>query len=71
LGQSKAGTEDDLKYAETLLLHATQLYNASYSIRPYVKYSTSIPSIKTAYGSTGKVTEKALMHHANTTSSFR
>jgi hypothetical protein len=53
LATSNAGNGDDAKYAEILLVHATQLYNSSHSIMPYSKYQFSVPTIATVYGSTG------------------
>lgn len=54
LAQSKAGNQEDSKYADILLVHATQLYNASHSILPYSRYQSSVPTVVDAYASTGK-----------------
>ncbi|KAI8095551.1 Six-hairpin glycosidase-like protein [Thamnidium elegans] len=52
LAQSKAGNQEDSKYAETLLMHATQLYNSSHNIFPYSRYQTSVHAVEDAYAST-------------------
>lgn len=53
LATTGAGNDDDVTYADTLLVHATQLFNASHNILPYTKYQASVPEIFTVYGSTG------------------
>jgi predicted transcriptional regulator len=50
--------EDDRKYADTLLKHATQLYSASRTILPYLKYHKSVPTMKHAYKSSGTAKKK-------------
>lgn len=53
LAKSTSGIQEDYQYAELLLMHATQLHNASYEILPHVRYQTSVPSVESAYASTG------------------
>lgn len=45
--------QDDRKYADTLLSHATQLYSAARNILPYSRYHKSVPTMKHVYSSSG------------------
>ncbi|KAL9557059.1 hypothetical protein MBANPS3_001585 [Mucor bainieri] len=52
--------QDDRKYADTLLTHATQLYSAARNILPYSRYHKSVPTMKHVYSSSGYVDELLL-----------
>ncbi|CAO3653110.1 unnamed protein product [Mucor fragilis] len=52
--------QDDRKYADTLLSHATQLYSAARNILPYSRYHKSVPTMKHVYSSSGYVDELLL-----------
>ncbi|KAI8639883.1 Six-hairpin glycosidase-like protein [Parasitella parasitica] len=52
--------EDDRKYADTLLEHATQLYSSARTILPYSRYHKSVPTMKHVYSSSGYVDELLL-----------
>lgn len=43
-------------------MHATQLHNASYEILPYVRYQESVPSVESAYSSTGNHINTYTLH---------
>ncbi|KAI8381076.1 Six-hairpin glycosidase-like protein [Radiomyces spectabilis] len=45
------GDSDDQAYSNTLLQHATQLYNASISIQPFKQYQESVPAVSDVYRS--------------------
>lgn len=44
---------ENRKYANTLLEHATQLYSAAYKITPYLTYQKSVPTMDHVYSSSG------------------
>ncbi|KAI9481618.1 MAG: family 9 glycosyl hydrolase [Benjaminiella poitrasii] len=52
--------KEDTMYADLLLQHASQLYDAAYHIRPYVIYHDSVPAVRNVYGSTDYVDDLLL-----------
>ncbi|GAN09646.1 glycoside hydrolase family 9 protein [Mucor ambiguus] len=52
--------QDDRKYADTLLTHATQLYSAARNILPYSRYHKSVPTMRHVYSSSGYMDELLL-----------